>query len=142
MRQSHLRHAFGFALLLPTLFSPVSSLAQEASLPMGSDWMEFVTGHRDQRTGTEVRRIDTEGEAGYHTITLAVPKKSVGNPDAIEEVVVIGRKPEKPEPLLDIQYEWVDDYDEDNYGLVIRLSEDTQWPIRIYMRSDEGFINR
>lgn len=128
-------------LLLAALLSGYC-LAQGEALPMESDWMEFVTGHRDARTGTELRRIDTEGEDGYHKITLAVPKRSVGNPDAIEEVVVIGRKPEKPEPLLDIQYEWLDDYDEDNYGLVIRLSEDTQWPIRIYMRSDEGFINQ
>ena len=104
--------------------------------------MELVTGHRDKRTGTEVRSIESDGETGYQTITLAVPKKKVGNPDAIEEVVVIGRKPEKPEPLLDIHYEWLDNYEDDNYGLVIRLRKDTEWPIRIYVDSEAGFINR
>ena len=50
-----------------------------------------------------------------------------------------GRKPEEPEPL-DITYEWVDDYDKDNYGLVIRLGKNTNWPIRLYMNSDPGFV--
>ena len=47
-------------------------------------------------------------------------------------------KPEKPEPL-DITYEWAADYNSDNYGLVIRLRRNTNWPIRLYMNSDTGF---
>ncbi|MBK6738859.1 MAG: hypothetical protein IPG64_13605 [Haliea sp.] len=39
-----------------------------------------------------------------------------------------------------ITYEWVSDTDPDNYGLVIRLSRNTNWPIRLYMNSDPGFI--
>ena len=52
---------------------------------------------------------------------------------------MIGRKPEKPEPL-DISYEWLDDYDNDNYGLVIRLGKNSRWPIRLYLNSSPGFI--
>ncbi len=137
MRSPQLCHVVFIALILPAL-----CLAQQVSLPMESDWMELVTGHRDERTGTEVRSIESDGESGYQTITLAVPKKKVGSPDAIEEVVVIGRKPEKPEPLLDMNYEWLDDYEDDNYGLVIRLRKDTEWPIRLYVDSEAGFVNR
>jgi hypothetical protein len=138
MRTFNLLRVAMAALLMPLL-----ALAQETGLPMESDWMELVKGHRDARTGTELRAIDADGDdAKYQKITLAIPKKTIGNPDAIEEVLVVGRKPEKPEPILDMSYEWLDDYDEDNYGLVIRLSKDTKWPIRLYMRSDEGYIDR
>ena len=40
---------------------------------------------------------------------------------------------------MDITFEWVDDYDNDNYGLVIRLGRDTNWPIRLFMNSGPGF---
>ena len=60
----------------------------------------------------------------------------------IEEVLVIGQRPpaqEESKPTR-ITYEWVSDTDPDNYGLVIRLSRNTNWPIRLYMNSDPGFI--
>jgi hypothetical protein len=63
----------------------------------------------------------------------------MNHPDTIEEVVVVGRRPEKPEPL-DISYEWLDDYDNDNYGLVIRLGKDSNWPIRLYLDSSPGYV--
>ena len=69
----------------------------------------------------------------------AVPTYAQDGASEIEEVVVVGRKPEKPQPL-DITYEWLDDYDNDNYGLVIRLGKDSRWPIRLYLNSDTGFV--
>ena len=71
---------------------------------------------------------------------LSIPKSSINKPSEIEEVVVYGRRPEKPEPL-DITYEWLDDYDNDNYGLVIRLGKDSNWPIRLYIDSSPGYIH-
>ena len=62
----------------------------------------------------------------------------MAHPSDIEEVVVIGRKPAKPEPL-DISYEWVDDYDNDRYGLLIHIPKDSEWPIRLYINSSAGF---
>ena len=78
--------------------------------------------------------------AGTRTVTLAIPKSAMADPADIEEVVVIGRRPEKPEPL-DISFEWLDDYDSDNYGLVIRLGKDSNWPIRLYLDSAPGYIS-
>ena len=57
----------------------------------------------------------------------------------LEEVVVVGRRPAKPEPL-DITYEWLDDYENDNYGLVIRLGKNSNWPIRLYLDSAPGHM--
>ena len=114
-------------------------LAQTDNVLLESDWMELVKGSRDEAFGAELREIEDSDGGDTQTITLAIPKSAISHPDAIEEVVVIGRKPEKPEPL-DISYEWLDDYDNDNYGLVIRLGKDTNWPIRLYLNSDPGFM--
>lgn len=105
-----------------------------------TDWLELVKGHKGDAMGVELREIEPGEEAGTRTITLAVPKTAIDHPDAIEEVVVIGRKPDEPEPL-NIKYEWVSDYDEDNYGLVIHLGE-SNWPIRLYMNSSPGFTRQ
>ena len=96
----------------------------------------LVKGYMGETRGTELREIEDEGET--RTVTLAIPKKSMSHPDEIEEVVVVGRRPEKPEPI-DIEYEWLDDYENDNYGLVIRLGKNSNWPIRFYLNSDPGF---
>ena len=71
----------------------------------------------------EFFEIEEGEDSGTQKITLSIPKSAISDPDMIEEVVVIGRKPEEPEPL-DISYEWLDDYDNDSYGLVIRLGKD------------------
>lgn len=124
--------------LMPmVLVLSLASLVHAADEAMESDWLELVKGYKGDALGTELREIDDSGE--MRSVTLAIPKKSINHPNEIEEVVVIGRKPEKPEPL-DISYEWLDDYDNDNYGLVIRLGKNSRWPIRLYLNSSPGFI--
>jgi len=108
---------------------------------MQTGWMDFVKGSRDSASGTEVVGVEKDGADGKQTVTLAIPKRALPNPADIEEVVVIGQAPEKPEPTdMHISYEWISDYDEDNYGLVIRLDKDTNWPIRLYLNSNPGFV--
>lgn len=117
------------------------AIAQVDDSAMQTDWMEFVKGARDSGSGTEVVEVEEGEEDGIRTVTLAIPKKSVDDPAEIEEVLVIGQAPEKKEPMgMNITYEWISDYDEDNYGLIIRLREDTNWPIRLYLNSDPGFV--
>lgn len=133
-----LRHC---QLVLTLLLSmPMLLLAQQDSQPLQSDWMQLVKGFRDAATGVEMREVEESGDAGARTVTLAIPKSSRVNPDTIEEVIVVGQRPEKAEPL-DISYEWVKDYDNDNYGLVIRLGKDSNWPIRLFIDSGPGYIS-
>ena len=89
----------------------------------------------------ELREIENGDSGEPRKVVLAIPKTAIENPDAIEEVVVVGRKPEEPEPM-DIRYEWLEDLDGENYGLLIHLTEDSQWPIRLFMSSKDGFIPR
>lgn len=136
-----MRYSIGSGFLLSLLLLiPMSALAQDESQSLESGWMKLVKGYRDPGTGVEMREVDYSRSADTHTVTLSIPKSSMSNRDAIEEVVVIGKRPEKPEPL-DISYEWVDDYDNDNYGLIIRLGKDSNWPIRLYIDSKAGFTN-
>jgi len=127
------------SLVLGAVLIPLAVIAQNGTEPLESDWLELVKGYRGDTLGTELVEIEDGEVEGTQKITLAIPKTSMGHPDEIEEVVVIGRKPEEPEPL-DITYEWLDDYDNDKYGLVIRLGKNTRWPIRLYMNSDAGFV--
>lgn len=122
------------------VFVPLVVFAEGDAQPLQSDWMQLVKGYRDKATGVEMKEVENGETADSRTITLSIPKSSINNPADIEEVVVYGRRPEKPEPL-DITYEWLDDYDNDNYGLVIRLGKNSNWPIRLYIDSSPGFIN-
>lgn len=130
---------FRLTMICAVLLAPLVVLAQTESEPMESDWLELVRGYRGEAVGVELRDIEDGDTEDTQKITLAIPKSAINHPDDIEEVVVYGRKPEEPEPL-DIEYEWLDDYDNDNYGLVIRLGKNSRWPIRLYMYSDPGFI--
>ena len=129
------------ALACAFLMLPASLPAQtEEGLSLQSDWMELVKGQRDSELGAEVREVGPGDEAGTQKISLSIPKASVGDRDDIEEVLVIGRRPEKFEFPLEVRWEWLDDYDNDNYGLVLYLSEDSKWPIRLFLNSEAGFV--
>lgn len=123
--------------LSTSLLAAIATSAQEGT-SLQSGWLELVKGHKGDALGVELREIEPGDEEGTQKVTLAIPKTAIEHPDTIEEVVVVGRKPEESEPLK-IEYEWLNDYDEDNYGLVIRLGKG-DWPIRLYMNSSPGFV--
>ena len=117
------------------------SVAQEDEAPkpgMETDWLEFVKGYKGGVMGAEVREVE-QGEQGSKLV-IAIPKVSMADPDQIEEVRVVGQAPQEIDLIPEFEYEWVDDYDNDFYGLVIRFSDETRWPIRLYLHSDTGFV--
>ena len=123
------------ALLVP------NAIAQDEDAPkpgMETDWLEFVKGYKGEKMGAEVREVE-QGEQGQRLV-IAIPKVSMADPDTIEEVRVVGQAPQEIDLIPEFEYEWVDDYDNDFYGLVIRFSDETRWPIRLYLHSDTGFI--
>ena len=130
------------ALACACVLLPAALTAQtEQGLSLQSDWMELVKGQRDSELGAEVREVAPGEVAGTQKITLSIPKASVGDRDEIEEVLVVGRRPEKFEFPMKVEWKWLDDYDNDNYGLVIYLSEESSWPIRLYLNSEAGFVD-
>ena len=116
-----------------------STFAQDKVL-METDWLEFVKGHKGNTVGAEVREADRDSTTGGSRLVIAIPKVAMDDPTMMEEVRVVGQAPKEIDLLPDFEYEWVEDYDKDYYGLIIKFSEDTQYPIRLYVESNSGFI--
>lgn len=106
-------------------------LAQSTSLETG--WLEFVKGSRGDRVGAQVGDVIQDPETGERQYVIAIPKSAMDNPQMMEEVRVVGRRPDQVEiDLPDFETEWVDDYDNDNYGLLVRLKDGPEIPIRLF----------
>ena len=119
------------------------SVAQEDEAPkpgMETDWLEFVKGYKGGVMGAEVREVEQGADGKGSKLVIAIPKVAMADPDQIEEVRVVGQAPQEIDLIPEFEYEWVDDYDNDFYGLVIRFSDETRWPIRLYLHSDTGFV--
>ena len=105
-----------------------------------SDWLDLVKGYRGEKMGLEVKESRIDPETGKRHLVIAVPKVSVGDANVMEEVLVVGRRPERPDLLPDLEFEWVEDYDNDFYGLLVRFTEDQETPLRLYFSSEAGFL--
>jgi hypothetical protein len=125
------------ALVAAFLAAPAS--AQDRTM-LESDWLDLVRGYRGEKMGLEVKESRIDPETGKRHLVIAVPKVSVGNANVMEEVLVVGRRPERPDLLPDLEYEWVEDYDNDFYGLLVRFTEDQETPLRLYFSSEGGFL--
>lgn len=125
------------AALLTLLLLPIGVKAQ--SLGMQSDWLELVKGHRDGATGAQVMDVMNEPGTGYQKVMVKIPKASMDDDSDMEEVRVIGKAPEKaemPDLLPDLETEWIDDYDNDHYGLLVKLKKNQRVPFRLFFSTD------
>jgi hypothetical protein len=133
MKNRNIRVLTGLALLLPTLCLAQNQMTE-------TDWLEIVEGYTGSAVGAQIRKIEKDDATGGQKLTITIPKIAINRPDVMEEVVVVGQAPEDRGLLFDFkyEYEWLDDYDNDHYGLVIRLGKEANWPIRLFMHSDDG----
>lgn len=122
------------------LLLAASSVFAQDKVLMETDWLEFVKGHKGKTVGAEVREADRDSTTGGSRLVIAIPKAAMDEPTMMEEVRVVGQAPREIDLLPDFEYEWVEDYDNDYYGLIIKFSEDTQYPIRLYIESNSGFL--
>lgn len=130
------------ALVLIVAMLPAMASAQ--SVEMESDWIELVKGHRGAKMGVEVRDLVTDPVTGEQTVTVSIPKLVLGDTPMMEEVVVTGKGPQKREfePLFpELEAQWVDDYDNDNYGLLVKLKKDQKIPFRLFFSSEAGVLD-
>ena len=133
MNARYLSYIVGTLFLLPALSWTQDEMTQ-------TDWLQLVEGYKGETVGAEMRKIETDETTGEQKLMISIPKIAISDPSQMEEVVVIGQAPEERKPIFDFKYEteWVDDYDKDHYGLVIRVGKSTNWPIRLFMHSDDG----
>jgi hypothetical protein len=81
----------------------------------------------------------TQAEQSDNIISFTIPQSVLAQSGkAIEEIVIIGQRKEdkKIQPLKDFSYEWVSDFEGDNYGLKIKFTQEQKLPIRLYFAPD------
>ena len=116
---------------LLTILSPTLSALE-------TDWLELKEGHEGQKIRAKVQRIKLPGldGAGGQHVTVTIPKGELESTDKVHEVVVVGKRGDKEETLAGTHYEWAEDYENDNYGLIIKLDKMENFPIRVYLKDD------
>jgi hypothetical protein len=103
-----------------------------------TDWLELKEGHEGKKIHAKVQRIKLPelGSDGGQNVTVTIPKNKLKGSDKVREVVVVGQRDGKEEVLPGIRYEWSEDYESDNYGLIIQLEKMQNYPIRLYFKDD------
>lgn len=123
--------------------APLAASAQSDADLLKTDWIEFVKGYQDADSGVQVREVVKDSETGAMQLQIAVPKARMGDVTEMEEVRVVGQRPQEidlQQWLPQFEYEWVEDYDNDYYGLLVRFTEEQKTPLRLYFSSDTGFL--
>lgn len=137
-----------FSILMRAgLVALLSASLQVAAEPVSSQtgWLELVKGHLDRESGTTVADVEPGEQAGTRKVTLYIPRQTLsGHEGDIEEVRVVAQRPGGGVDiqLPDFRYEWVDDYENDYYGLVIHLRDDGSLPLRLYLESSTGYADQ
>ena len=102
-----------------------------------TDWITPVTGTTEATLGASVRAVEADEASDTTKVTIAIPRANMEGADDMQEVVVVGKRPDDSEEPLEIRHEWVKDYDKDNYGLVLYLGKDGNIPLRLYLKSPD-----
>jgi len=119
-------------------FSAALTILPPALNALETDWLELKEGHEGDKIHAKVQRIklpELGGDGGQHLI-LTIPKDELESTDKVREVVVVGKRGDKEEALSGTSYEWSEDYENDNYGLIIKLDKMENYPIRVYLKDD------
>ena len=131
-------------VIAAVLFGIAPCLALAESLGMQSDWLELIKGERCEASGAEIMGVSQHPDTGHHSVLVKVPKANLGEDPDIEEVRVVGQAPQKtemPELFPEMETEWVDDYDNDHYGLLVKLKSDQKVPIRLFVSAQSGYLD-
>ena len=124
-------------LAMSVLFGSLAVTAQPPP-EMQTDWMEFVKGHTDAQTGAEVRRVEADPETGERRLIVAIPKEVLRDEAMMEEVRVVAPAVERGGidiELPDFETQWIDDYDNEYYGLLVKLKDGPETPIRLFFNA-------
>ncbi|MEM1145874.1 MAG: hypothetical protein AAGI88_25155 [Pseudomonadota bacterium] len=129
---------------LATVLLVAGATANAQTVGMESDWLEFVKGHHEDKLGADVMDVSYDAATGERQVMIAIPKESMGDDPDMEEVRVVGQAPEEfemPDILPEVETQWVDDYDNDNYGLLVKFKKDQRLPFRLFFSSGDGFLD-
>lgn len=108
------------------------------ALASDSGWIKQEVDASNEH-GFTIKTI-VNSDQGIKLITVAVPKSKLkNNKEEIDEVIVIGKRSEEREsPLKNISYEWADDFENGDYGLIIKLKDDSKMPLKLQFSADKS----
>ena len=127
------------AILVSLLVSVSQAQADDV---LQTNWIELVRGFQDEESGVEVREVVND-ETGATHLTIAIPKIRMADIQNMEEVRVVGQRPKEFDMkrwLPNFDYEWVEDYDNDYFGLLVHFNEEQRMPLRLYFSTETGYL--
>ncbi len=105
-----------------------SSLAEDS---YDTDWLSPQTGFEENKMGARIDSV-TEMEEGMQRIQISLPEVDL----PIEEVVVIGKRTDKPEIEQPRRFEYINDLDSGRRGIVIYIGKREKFALKF--NYDEG----
>lgn len=90
-------------------------------------WMSAEAGWVDEQTDTRVEEVVADEESGGYRVRISVPR--VEKP--IEEVLVVGEKVDEPSVELPVQFEVINDPDNDRSGIILYVGTTDPFALRI-----------
>jgi len=120
--------------LLALIFVSFAGAAMAAELR--SEWIEPNVGSSESLLGARIHSIEDLPDAAGQRVVIEIPRESLQYRDDIPEIVITARRRDSTEWQLDIPHEWVSDYDNDHYGLVLYLGRDQNLPLRLFLKTD------
>lgn len=113
-------------------------LPAQAEEEVKTEWIEPVAGFRESALGARLGLVETLPDDQGTRVTIEIPREAIADTDDIHEIVVTGRGPGGggDERELSVRHQWVSNYDEDHYGLLLYLGGEDNLPLRLYFKAD------
>jgi hypothetical protein len=90
-------------------------------------WMSPEAGWVDEETDTRIEEVVRDEASGGYRVRISVPK--VEKP--IEEVLVVGERIDQPTVELPVQFEVINDLDNDRSGIILYVGTTDPFALRI-----------
>ena len=119
--------------ILSILLVASIALAGESKLILETDWLDTQVGSTGDVLGAKVVAVENNPDSDITTIEIKMP---INNPEAFEDIEVIGKKTLKPIKQKG-NAEWVENHEEGIYGLRLRLKKSHNFEFRIRLIDNE-----
>lgn len=102
-----------------------------------TEWIDPAIGSTEPTLGARIQSIEELPDSAGQRLVIEIPKTSLEHRDDIPEIVITAQRSNRTEWQLDIPHAWLEDYDNDNYGLVLYLGRQHKLPLRLHFKTDE-----
>ena len=97
-----------------------------------SDWLSPEEGFEESKMGARIDSVTEMKKSGIQRIVISLPEADL----AIEEVIVLGKRIDKPEIEQPKRFEYVNDLETGRRGIVIYLGKRQKFALKF--NYDEG----